>query len=73
MSQDVRRGDWLRGVCAEMHADDFELEMTSSPPTIAEASQISRLAIPVTLSEGLMPQSMLMSTSQTAMSTMYAR
>jgi len=71
MSQNVRRGDWLRRVSAEMHAGD---ELDISPPlTVAEAPQVSRLAIPVTLSEGLMPPSMLMSTGQAAMSTIYAR
>jgi len=72
MSQGIRRGDWLRGARAEMHADDVQFELISPPSPVVETVQVNRLSMPLALSGGLIPPAMLMSSGQTAMSTLYA-
>ena len=71
MTSGVRRGDWLRGMRAEMHAGDVEPMAAAPSSTVADSPPASRLSLAFPLSEGLIPPALLMSSGQEAMSAQY--
>jgi len=71
MTSGVRRGDWLRGMRAEMHAEDVEPMVAGPSSTVVDTPPASRLSLSLPLSEGLIPPALLMSGGQEAMSAQY--